>query len=226
MSTEPKNNSNSAGKILLNGLADGFKSIDWLARKVHKLQDTIMIPLIKRYWPRTISPNMVTSARIVLAIIIFILMLKDYFLYRLIVIILFAIASIFDFIDGPIARALNKTTQLGAFIDPLGDKLLICPIVFLLLWRYSLSLVIATVVLEISAVFLASIAIPKKVHFKANLLGKWKMCMQVAGVSFLFLQQITIGTNLIWISVGLSIASLLGHLQPAISYIFKPKNGN
>lgn len=226
MSTELKNNSNSAGKILLNGLVDGFKSIDWLARKVHKLQDTIMIPLIKRYWPRAISPNMVTSARIVLAVVIFILMLKDYLLYRLTVIILFAIASFFDFIDGPIARALHKTTQLGAFIDPLGDKMLICPIVFLLLWRYSLSLVITTVTLEILAILLASVAIAKKVDFKANLLGKWKMCMQVAGVAFLFFQQITIGANLIWISVGLSIASLLVHLQPTINYIFKPKNGN
>ncbi|MFH1611961.1 MAG: CDP-alcohol phosphatidyltransferase family protein [bacterium] len=224
MSNNQENN--NSGNFLLNGLVNGFKSIDWLAHKVHKLQDTVMIPLIKRFWPRSITPNMVTSVRIILAAIIFGLIIKDYEFYRVTIITLFAVASFCDFIDGPIARALNKTSQLGAFLDPLSDKLLICPTVALLLWRYSPALVIATIALEIGAIALASVAVSKKVGFKANLWGKWKMCLQVFGVVFVFFQYITIGINIIWISVGLAIGSLLGHLQPAIVYIFRSKNGN
>lgn len=212
---------NSTTHKLFSGLMVGFKSIDWLARKVHKLQDTILFPIIKKYWPRKITPNMVTSLRIVFDVIIAILIIKDYFLYRISIIILFIAASLLDFIDGPIARALKKTTKLGAFLDPLSDKLLICPIVLLIIWQYSHPLVYLIVGFELGAVLFSAIAFLKKFDSKANLAGKWKMCFQVFGLLFIFLNFPHIGLNLLWISVGLAIASSLGHIQPAVNYIFQ-----
>ena len=45
--------------------------------------------------------------------------------YRLMAIIAFAGATIFDGVDGYIARRFNQRSELGAILDPLADKLLL-----------------------------------------------------------------------------------------------------
>src|SRR3990167_7908312 len=39
---------------------------------------------------------------------------------------LFLIASFTDWLDGYLARYLKQTTKLGAFLDPVADKLMVC----------------------------------------------------------------------------------------------------
>src|SRR5881409_2990024 len=46
-------------------------------------------------------------------------------LHRLLAIISFAVAAICDGVDGYIARRYNQRSELGAILDPLGDKLLV-----------------------------------------------------------------------------------------------------
>ncbi len=45
--------------------------------------------------------------------------------HRLIALICFAVAAISDGIDGYIARRYNQRSELGAFLDPMADKLLL-----------------------------------------------------------------------------------------------------
>lgn len=45
--------------------------------------------------------------------------------HRLLAILAFAIAAIFDGVDGYIARRYNQRSELGAILDPLADKLLL-----------------------------------------------------------------------------------------------------
>ena len=72
--------------------------------------------------------NLLTFARIIIAIVIFgLLTLDNYYIFAL---ILFFIASLSDYFDGFLARKYNATSQIGEIMDPIADKILI---VFILL---------------------------------------------------------------------------------------------
>lgn len=49
--------------------------------------------------------------------------------------LIFAIASITDWLDGYLARKLNQFSDLGALLDPIADRLYIATAVFVLLIR-------------------------------------------------------------------------------------------
>jgi cardiolipin synthase (CMP-forming) len=52
--------------------------------------------------------------------------------HRLLAILAFGLASIFDGVDGYIARRYNQRSELGAVLDPLADKLLLISSIILL----------------------------------------------------------------------------------------------
>ena len=67
-------------------------------------------------------PNIITLIRILIVPIVIIFLLKEKLFYGLIA---FIIAGVSDGLDGFIARAFNKKTKIGAYLDPVADKLLI-----------------------------------------------------------------------------------------------------
>ena len=75
------------------------------------------------------TANKVTIGRIIL-VPFFVVQLTYYFLtenemYRYIAIAAFLIATISDGVDGWLARNRNQRTQLGSYLDPIADKLLL-----------------------------------------------------------------------------------------------------
>lgn len=70
-------------------------------------------------------PNQLTMLRIVLVPVFVAFMLQDDPWLKLMGVIVFAVASITDAYDGYHARKYGETTRLGAFLDPLADKILI-----------------------------------------------------------------------------------------------------
>ncbi|MEI6692545.1 MAG: CDP-diacylglycerol--glycerol-3-phosphate 3-phosphatidyltransferase [Chlorobium sp.] len=70
-------------------------------------------------------PNQLTALRIVLVPVFVVLLLQVDPYLKLLGVIVFIIASLTDFYDGYHARKYGVTTRLGAFLDPLADKLLI-----------------------------------------------------------------------------------------------------
>lgn len=67
-------------------------------------------------------PNILTLIRILLIPAFVILIINKSFGWALVI---FAIAGITDGIDGLIARITRQRTELGAYLDPIADKLLI-----------------------------------------------------------------------------------------------------
>ncbi len=76
-------------------------------------------------------PNRITLARLVLAIIFFILVAQysqrspDVLMLDLAV-VLFIVAAVTDILDGYIARSRGLVTPLGRVLDPFVDKVLVC----------------------------------------------------------------------------------------------------
>ena len=67
-------------------------------------------------------PNMLTLTRVLMIPFFVIFIMDKHFGYALIT---FVIAGITDGIDGLIARITHQRTELGAYLDPIADKLLL-----------------------------------------------------------------------------------------------------
>jgi len=67
-------------------------------------------------------PNLLTLTRVLLIPLFVILIINKYFDWALLT---FAVAGITDGLDGLIARLTHQRTELGAYLDPIADKLLL-----------------------------------------------------------------------------------------------------
>ena len=73
--------------------------------------------------------NIITALRIILAPLAGLLVVLGT-QYHSIALILFLVASATDYLDGHVARTYNTTSKLGAFLDPLADKILVGTLFF------------------------------------------------------------------------------------------------
>ena len=69
-------------------------------------------------------PNLLSLLRIVLVPVFIVAYFADKNEVKLLAILIFAAASLSDFLDGFIARKFQATSNLGRILDPLGDKLM------------------------------------------------------------------------------------------------------
>ena len=70
-------------------------------------------------------PLMLTLSRIVAIPVFLVLYVLPFWWAHPLACVVFAAAAITDWFDGYLARTLSQTTELGAFLDPVADKLLV-----------------------------------------------------------------------------------------------------
>src|SRR5947199_9412132 len=70
-------------------------------------------------------PNLLTVVRILLVPVLVVALLDATPNGDLLAAIVFAVASLTDYVDGWLARSRNSVTTFGKLMDPLADKLLI-----------------------------------------------------------------------------------------------------
>ncbi len=99
--------------------------------------------------------------------------------------LLFILAALTDKADGCFARRNNTITELGKFLDPLADKILMLPVMGTLayLGKIPLWVFILVTLRELSVSLLRVIAARKGISFPASWSGKIKMFSQVVVVS-------------------------------------------
>jgi CDP-diacylglycerol--glycerol-3-phosphate 3-phosphatidyltransferase len=107
----------------------------------------------------------------------------------------FALAGITDTLDGYYARKLGQTSRLGAFLDPVADKLIVAAALVLIVSKDPRwFVVIAAVVIigreiAVSALREWMAEIGASGRIKVSLLAKYKTIMQIVGLSMLLYRQ-------------------------------------
>jgi len=151
----------------------------------------------------TSLPNLITSARLVLALFMFVALaaaagavpfLSDQltpgmqFALERWAFIAFVVAAVTDFFDGWLARKLHATSVWGAILDPIGDKVLVCGAVLALLALGPQPMVVlpAGLILfrEFTVSALREVGAGKGVKLPVTLLAKWKTTLQLTALGF------------------------------------------
>lgn len=70
-------------------------------------------------------PNKLTISRVVMIPIFILFFYLDFTAHYIVALAVFGIASLTDLLDGKIARKYNLVTNLGKFLDPIADKVLV-----------------------------------------------------------------------------------------------------
>jgi CDP-diacylglycerol---glycerol-3-phosphate 3-phosphatidyltransferase len=154
-----------------------------------------MATVTRKHPPVFNLPNQLTTARLGLAVVLFILIGGEWSWIACIAV--FALAAFTDWLDGYLARRQGLTSTLGRNLDPLVDKVLTCgAYIFLLpIKGAGLSPWIVTVVVarELIITGLRGFMEQRGAVFGADWLGKLKMGLQCAALfgifTFLHLDQ-------------------------------------
>jgi CDP-diacylglycerol--glycerol-3-phosphate 3-phosphatidyltransferase len=129
-------------------------------------------------------PNVLTVLRIMLVPALVVALLGNTPGGDVLAAVVFALASLTDFVDGYLARARDSVTTFGKLMDPLADKLLIVAALISLVSLHRLAGWVATVIItrELAVTVLRLGATQAGVVMAASMLGKLKTCVQIAAI--------------------------------------------
>lgn len=180
--------------------------------------------LLKRlepYGPQ--MPNILTVSRIVIVpLLAWAFFLPDPF-NAIVVTLLFALASISDFLDGYLARKWKVESEFGRMMDPIADKLLVLVAITMLIYFRQAHLIPALLIL-VREIFISGIReylASNGRSLPVSPLGKWKTTIQMAAVFFLLLSFNsvtlmdinTLGNVLLWFAAGITWLSAYEYMK-------------
>ena len=147
-------------------------------------------------------PNKLTMMRVILVPVFMIFAAISHYgtadfnaTYMLIAGVIFAVASITDFLDGYLARKNNLVTDFGKFMDPLADKCLTTAAFIYMVTDGVCSPVVLAVILfrEFAVAGVRMLAAETGTVIAANMWGKVKTVLQMLTIIFYYF-----GTALTW----------------------------
>ena len=199
------------------------------------------LALLERSVPLTSLPNLLTLSRI-LAIPIVVASFYipgDY--ARWFACALFSAAGVTDWLDGHMARRWSQQSELGRFLDPIADKLLVAATLFMLVATDRLSagaFLPALVILcrEILVSGLREYLAELRVGLPVSRLAKWKTAIQMVAIGVLivgdagpaFLPVAAIGEALLWVAALLTLVTGYDYLRAGLAHMTRaspPRHG-
>jgi CDP-diacylglycerol--glycerol-3-phosphate 3-phosphatidyltransferase len=139
--------------------------------------------------------------------------------------LLFAAAGITDSLDGYFARRLGQTSRLGAFLDPVADKLIVAVVLVLLVSKDPRALIVLTAAVTIgreiavSALreWMAEIGQRRKVA--VSQLGKYKTTLQIIGLSMMLYRRDLFGMPTYVVGVVFTVVAAVLTLYSMVTYL-------
>lgn len=193
-------------------------------------------------------PNILTLVRILVIPVFVVIFYLPFNWAHLVASSIFALASITDWLDGYLARSLKLSTRLGAFLDPVADKLMVSIALVMIVGESQFQFVsvpssvvsIPAFVLAIPAAIIVSreiivsalrewmAEIGKRTSVSVSHLGKVKTTVQMLALIVLLYcggatpaAIIFIGYMLLYIAAVLTIWSMVIYLKAAWPELIK-----
>ena len=180
----------------------------------------------------TSVPNLLTLSRILAIPAMLCALLLDRPAANWLVLGIFTVAALTDWLDGYMARARGEVSGLGRFLDPIADKLLVAATLMMLVyvdqiadWTILPALVILCREIMVSGLreFLAEISVSVPV----SRLAKWKTVVQMVAIGFLIvgdaapapIPAMLIGTVGLWIAALLTLYTGYDYLKTGLGHM-------
>lgn len=165
-------------------------------------------------------PNIITVGRTLLVPVVFWLVISG---HDAVAFALFVTAGVSDALDGYLARRLDMQTQLGAYLDPLADKLLIVSIFIALGMRgdvpsWLVITIVARDILIVLGILLASM-LGRPVEIAPLMVSKLTTVAQISLAALVLANSafsLGLGTVQyagVWATAALTVASLVAYLR-------------
>jgi CDP-diacylglycerol--glycerol-3-phosphate 3-phosphatidyltransferase len=139
--------------------------------------------------------------------------------------LLFAAAAITDSLDGYFARRLGQTSRLGAFLDPVADKLIVAVALVLLVGRDPRPLLVLTACviigreIAISALREWMAELGQRTKVAVSQLGKYKTILQMVGLSMMLYRYPILGLDIYRMGLWLTVIAAILTLWSMASYL-------
>jgi len=168
-------------------------------------------------------PNILTVSRILLTPLFVIYLVKGMFHFALLV---FTIAAISDGLDGLLARYFNQHSALGAYLDPIADKLLLVSAFATLAALKVIPAWLAVIVLSRDILIVTGIAVFTltgiQFEIKPSLVSKWTTVFQSLTIFLTLLDPkfpeiYIVKSSMFWITAGLTTTSGLHYVYFALN---------
>ncbi len=178
-------------------------------------------------------PNLLTFSRILLIPILIIVFYLPWKGAHVLATAIFIIASVTDWLDGYLARKWKQTTLLGAFLDPVADKVLVATCLLLLVGAKEInyitlpSIVIVGREIVISALRELMAEWGKRTSVAVGLLGKIKTTLQMIAIVLLlaFNPEQTwlgsLGVVMLYVAAIMTIWSMIVYMKIAYQELSK-----
>jgi CDP-diacylglycerol--glycerol-3-phosphate 3-phosphatidyltransferase len=171
-------------------------------------------------------PNTITLGRIVLIPVFITVFYLPYSWAPALATFIFGFAAITDWFDGYLARKLKQQSKLGAFIDPLADKLMVISALLLILakhpennWLLFSSLIIISREILISSLREWMSSLGRSDVVAVSFSGKAKTVAQMIALLFLIYEQDLFGLPTYQFGVGLMVWAALITIVSMAVYI-------
>jgi CDP-diacylglycerol--glycerol-3-phosphate 3-phosphatidyltransferase len=170
-------------------------------------------------------PNILTWLRILAIPLVVVLFYSPYHWADPAAGLLFSAASITDSLDGYLARRMGLTSRLGAFLDPVADKLIVAVALVLLVskdphWVIVLmAIVIIGREIAISALREWMAELGQRTKVAVSQLGKYKTILQMTGLAMMLYRYPLFGLDVYRIGLVLSVLAAVLTLWSAIVYL-------
>ena len=171
-------------------------------------------------------PNILTFSRIAMIPLFLLVFFMPFQWAYMASAIIFAVAAVTDWLDGFLARRWDQSTPLGAFLDPVADKLMVAGALAVLIHDYaSLFLTIPAIVIigreiVISALREWMAEMGKRASVAVSLVGKVKTGFQMVAIVMLLAYppgepMALAGLVMLALAAGLTLWSMCVYLKAA-----------